>query len=876
MGIERFYGTIIGSNKISSENAIVKGITEAIDVDYLYVDFNSIVYYIAEIIESELNTLLYHLITHKVNDDDMITIEKYNINYNRDEADELSTNEIIASISDMDVMNVTVDMVDDFIEMLCTKLVNGSLLKQLYISIDGMPNMGKIWEQKKRRYSGSLLSRLQKIIYEDFKDKLSKERIKFEENRFIFDRSLIGPNSPLMDKIVERFTSPKFIENITYVLEKLDSIIVNHHNIPGEGEKKIMEHIIASKNKGKYCIYSPDSDIVVLSIILNNIVNSDASRKGSTFDVIRRDQQHDKYDYINTDKVITNIMQTIYASVNKSHIQNKINDITSDISFIVTLFGNDFIPRIETINISVHIDFLLNKYIEVLKKLNSNYSIYSRFLLDKKDGKYQINWVFLMQYINEIASNEHLLYGDFYIEKNYNYRWFKKYINKDTMTETVYDYVDVINNYVFPGIHKYQMSETDTDKSSAINEALYGILNHYGAKDAKKLIPLIEMTDSESIESKLIEEGFGEDDINAIEKGITFVKYFISAHKFTENKLRFADIESNNIIKVALEFIFSTFDFDFRNRFMKGKMRNDDINDTYHQNNILSSLPVEDIDVTDYDKEIYKLERRIEPYNIMMNEFSNEYNMGRVSIRYVRRKTIPKYEITQNSAKANYNTYVKKYLDGISDSEITKLSENYIMGLCWILDFYMNRNDKAENLEYVSTWFFPHYYAPTMYMLSNYFKKLYTTITKDSKGNDKKKAFSEFMTKHTDNIFRFTNAHIYTKRHKFMNKEEHYLFVNPVSSRDSSKVSEIYLPVRENRSIFPDLRDLAQKMYDKKDKFLGYMDCKTALYNTKCKMDSHILPTTSFNEYMEEILKHTKSKRTVPSTDDMEDIIAYV
>ena len=47
MGIERFYSTIINSS-VGSNKAVIKNLNENVDVDYLYIDFNSIIYYIAE------------------------------------------------------------------------------------------------------------------------------------------------------------------------------------------------------------------------------------------------------------------------------------------------------------------------------------------------------------------------------------------------------------------------------------------------------------------------------------------------------------------------------------------------------------------------------------------------------------------------------------------------------------------------------------------------------------------------------------------------------------------------------------------------------------------------------------------------------------
>lgn len=263
----------------------------------------------------------------------------------------------------------------------------------------------------------------------------------------------------------------------------------------------------------------------------------------------------------------------------------------------------------------------------------------------------------------------------------------------------------------------------------------------------------------------------------------------------------------------------------------------------------------------------------------MLNEAPVSDTLGKLKVRYVKRKNIPKYEIEQQSAKENYSQFVKEFmgLNANDEQKITNITENYIMGLCWVLDFYMNKNNREENLNFVSVWFFPHYYAPTMYMVCSYIKKLFDMITlKLTDKKQKRRLFNQFMKSHTNTIFSTSNNQLYVSRRDFMNKEEHYLYVNPVSSRDSSKVQNYYMEIRENREIFPDLRNLAKEMYDSKEVFLGYMDCMTAMYNSKCKMDEHLMPATDFHTYMRKIKESVGNKRNVPTLEGMNDVVTYI
>jgi 5'-3' exonuclease len=874
MGIERFYSTIINSS-VSSGKAVVKNLKENVDVDYMYVDFNSIIYYIAENIEKDINTLLYHTIKNLITATDIEIITRYGINY---DIRENNISKIIKSIKEIDTTDITLTAVEDFIDMLSTSVANPKLLKLLYIAIDGMPNMGKIWEQKRRRYSSSVMSKLQKIIYDDFKSKLDSDRITFESNKFTFDRSLIGPNSVLMDKIVSRLTSPEFVERLRGVLPSLYSIVVNHHNIPGEGEKKIMEHIIENKEKGTYCIYSPDSDVVVLSIILQNILSKHEKSRGSSFCVVRRDQQKNHYDYVDSTKVVNNIVDFISTMVSRDKIKNNMVDLINDICFVITLFGNDFVPRIQTINISVHIDLILEKYGATLNKLNKKFPVCKRYLIDNSKNYYTLNWVFFMELIDELASSEHLLYSDMYIENHYNYRWLKRYMSETTITHTLYKYIELINNKVFPAIFEYNNTTDTLKKEDILNNIMQSVLSYFGVKNISSMITLLNSHNIDALDPQLINSD-NKTDIENTYRADIFVRFFVSSHNFDSFKPKRCDIKENNKIKVMLKFVLDNFDFNKRHRLLKGKFQKSDIDDDYNVKIIEESMPVQGMDVTAYDKEIYKLDRRIEPYKIMLNENPENNTLGYLNIKYIKRKNIPKYEIDQQSAKINYAQYLTEYINiPISDNvEIMKIAEQYVVGLCWVLDFYINKNNREENLKYVSVWFYPNYYAPTLYMISMYLHNMFASLTSRHKDIKKKLGvFNNILNTQVKNMMSVSNKELYVTRENFINKQEHYLYVNPVNDRDNMKVDDIYMPLREDRTIFPDIRHLAQEMYDNREKFLGHMDCKTALYNSKCRMDEKLMPSTNFHSYMEKIKLSVGDKRKVPTLDDMNDSIAYI
>ena len=62
MGIEKFFNSIARNKTIRLADGITLGLETKIDSEYIYIDFNSIIYTIATEIETELNYLLYEVI----------------------------------------------------------------------------------------------------------------------------------------------------------------------------------------------------------------------------------------------------------------------------------------------------------------------------------------------------------------------------------------------------------------------------------------------------------------------------------------------------------------------------------------------------------------------------------------------------------------------------------------------------------------------------------------------------------------------------------------------------------------------------------------------------------------------------------------------
>lgn len=237
------------------------------------------------------------------------------------------------------------------------KLVNPT--KLTFISVDGVPPMAKICQQRKRRYKTVM-------------DEIARNQIKIKHG-----------------KQISKWTGINITPG-TLFMDKLDNAIVNHyknnnqivyssyHN-EGEGEHKIMDHIKNNLDNSQIIIYGLDADLIILSLGL--LIGK------STRIYLLRDNIGERLSYLNINEILTKFNEEInsFTLINN---QSDISYYLNDIIFISYFLGNDFLPRLPTLNVRKNGgDLLLDIYIKCynnnLKKLiNNDCSINVDMLID--------------------------------------------------------------------------------------------------------------------------------------------------------------------------------------------------------------------------------------------------------------------------------------------------------------------------------------------------------------------------------------------------------------------------------------------------------------------------------------------------------------
>jgi len=383
MGIEKFFNTLKSSYK--SKLITEYNPTNKISSHILFFDFNSIIHKISAQVISDLN-YLYKILLISINYPSLKLIKFFENKYKNYESifylsiDFIHTpSGILQLINDLKNLDPNIIIIHQIIKSIEYYISSFSDLQYIYLSLDGIPTISKIMEQRHRRYIGEIINNQisKKINNYDFPSELSEEYpydyTKYHNTKFTFLKLNISPGTTFMKKLT------KSIKNHTFPV----NLQINDDTVSGEGEYKIINYIRTYENlfiNKKITIYSPDSDMILLCSILPNEI-----------DIIRYDQQNNQ-DYILSTEIFK-LLITEY--INNT---NKINqDIINDIIFIFTIFGDDFLPKLEAIQVNNHYLKILDIYKKIYK---------SGYIIESDENIKKINLKQLQLFFQELQKIE--------------------------------------------------------------------------------------------------------------------------------------------------------------------------------------------------------------------------------------------------------------------------------------------------------------------------------------------------------------------------------------------------------------------------------------------------------------------------------------
>lgn len=137
--------------------------------------------------------------------------------------------------------------------------------KLFFMAIDGVAPRAKMNQQRARRFRTALDA-------EKAREKALREGVELPTEA-AFDSNCITPGTEFMAKLTRQlkyFISKKISEDVDW---QGVEIVLSGHEVPGEGEHKIMEYIRLSKAQPDYdanirhCLYGLDADLIMLGLL---------------------------------------------------------------------------------------------------------------------------------------------------------------------------------------------------------------------------------------------------------------------------------------------------------------------------------------------------------------------------------------------------------------------------------------------------------------------------------------------------------------------------------------------------------------------------------------------------------------------------------
>jgi 5'-3' exoribonuclease 2 len=216
----------------------------------------------------------------------------------------------------------------------------------VYIAMDGPPPRAKMVQQRNRRYKS--------IKEEDYIQQLEK-KYQITIPRSKFDKNAISPGTKFMTSL-----SKEIIKCIKEKKFKTKKVIFSDHLVPGEGEHKLIDYIRTEPiGLSKTLIYSPDADLIILSIIL---------QKKDIY-ILRKSNDLDpglissEYLYLDINKCNQQIEKSFKHGIN----------VLCDYSFMTFLCGNDFVKDIPFLKIKENgMKILIDIYNDIQKDYNDH------------------------------------------------------------------------------------------------------------------------------------------------------------------------------------------------------------------------------------------------------------------------------------------------------------------------------------------------------------------------------------------------------------------------------------------------------------------------------------------------------------------------
>lgn len=265
--------------------------------------------------------------------------------------------------------------------------------KVVFIAIDGVAPIAKITQQRQRRYKYLFDSKMKNDSTELLNTICTINKHKIHEPNVPLRSIELTPGTNLMETI--HLAIKKYVENYSTVNNSVKMMYSSYHS-EGEGEHKILQYIKENISTDKtIIIYGLDADLIFLSLSVGKDYNMYIMREAQIFN--------------NEEVNLTDTLTYNYIDVCKLHtlIEN-IGISTNDFILLCFLAGNDFLPRLISIDIKKHgLDKIIDTFLKTFSlQIKDNSSILVREQIINNKKKYSINHGAFLHFLRKLQWTE--------------------------------------------------------------------------------------------------------------------------------------------------------------------------------------------------------------------------------------------------------------------------------------------------------------------------------------------------------------------------------------------------------------------------------------------------------------------------------------
>jgi len=268
--------------------------------------------------------------------------------------------------NDLDVSNVLSEKdmmlgIMHYLDKIITQIVKPKV--SVFMAIDGVAPRAKLNQQRSRRFRSA------RDMAEATKDDTKFSQVTNDDGSSsttgVFDSNCITPGTEFMDRVsncIKYMIRKKIKEDPLWRNLK---IIFSGHEIPGEGEHKIMQHIRDMRSEPGYqpntrhCMYGQDADLIMLGLIshephftlLREIVDFSGgfSRNDNALKTVLKFSKQSDFQLLHLSILREYLVIEFAYGLDPSSYDFEL--IIDDFVFLTFLVGNDFLPHMPSLEI---------------------------------------------------------------------------------------------------------------------------------------------------------------------------------------------------------------------------------------------------------------------------------------------------------------------------------------------------------------------------------------------------------------------------------------------------------------------------------------------------------------------------------------------